>query len=67
MEKNTKIVSPNSWITGVDTLSAKRKCNLKLKLDELSTSRKVEWNFHVGETEMSSREPQIFLKKKCPI
>ena len=53
--KNTKIVSPTPWITGAGTLSTKGNRNLKFKLDELSTSREVEWTFHADETEMSKK------------
>ena len=50
---NIKMVKPTTWLTGSGAINTKRECNLKFKLDEFSTSREVEWNFHVDETEMS--------------
>ena len=51
--QNIEIASPTSWITSTGTISTKRKYNLKFKLDKCLTSKEVEWNFHVDETEMS--------------
>ena len=52
LEKTTWIVSPTSWIDGAGTLSTKRNYDLEFKLDELPTSREVEWNFNVDDTGM---------------
>ena len=51
--KNIKIVKPTTWITGAGAINTKRECNLKFKLDEFSTSKEVNWNFHADKTEMS--------------
>ena len=51
--ENIKIVKPTTWITGTESISTKRECNLKFKLDEILTSKEIQCKFHVDGTEMS--------------
>ena len=42
-------------ITGAGKLETKRDYEIKLKLNEFSTSKEVLWKFHVDETELSDK------------
>ena len=39
-------------MTDADTMQTKRNINIKFKLDEILTSKDVEWGFHVDETDV---------------
>ena len=52
---STKIVTPTTWATGAGSMHTKRKCTLKFKLNEFSTSKEVEWKFHVDESELQKK------------
>ena len=53
--KQTKTVKPTTLVTGTSTIKNKRNVNMKLKLDECSQSKEVDWSFHVDENDVSKR------------
>ena len=53
--KSTKIVKPTVWATGAGSMHTKRESTLKFKLNEFSSSKEIEWKFHVDESDLNSK------------
>ena len=41
------------WATGAGSMHTKWEYNLKFKLNEFSTSKEIEWKFHVDESDLT--------------
>ena len=53
--KSTKIVKPTVWATGAGSMHTKRESTVKFKLNEFSSSKEIEWKFHVDESDLNSK------------
>ena len=51
----TKIVKSVTWATGADNIHTKREYKSTFKLNEFSTSKEIEWSFHVDESELINK------------